>query len=181
MYQKYSVLILMLLTSCTSLQEVNCHSKTNPQPYSFPNTFVKADDFSDYQNSNPTVSLPLEIFTWRSHTASYPISKAGTVGRFVWQDECLLFVTYRSKELITPIFYMDSLLDYKINPNGKDALVFSWSTVDLNDWYYTPAIPEPKDNARKTWLVQRGKDTCLMDKVIYLNDLGVEPDIRNLD
>lgn len=179
MYQKCLVLILMLLTSCTSLQEVNNNAKTNQKFYTFANTFVKKDDFSNYSNSNPFVSLPIEVFTWRSHTASLPISKMGTIGRFVWKDDCLLFSPYLNNELITPIFYIDSLVDYKINPNGKDMLIASGQSIDLNEWYYMLATSEPKDNARKTWLVQRGKDNCLMDKVIYLNQSIIEPDIRD--
>lgn len=174
---KLAFLISVLgIGACTSVQ----NSKPIP-PTTYPvvETIINEYNLPEYKRPENFISLPIEVFTWypKGTTLSVLIKEAGTLGALVWRDNCLLFSPYKKDYLVTPIFWANSVVDYKINGNGNDELVHHFGKhIHLNEWYYTPAVPIPKENLDESGLIYRGKDNCLMDKVIYLNQHIFESD-----
>lgn len=172
---KLGVIFLLLATmaGCVSIKP---QTKTPHIDYPVFLETADKDGLSVFQLPKHYIALPIRLFTWYPNGVSAVQTLAqdvGIMGEFIWHDDCLLFQVVQTNqvaqigELITPIFWVNSIKDYQVN--GKSLLIrHDDKEIELNVPYHIDVNPEPKQNNRTDWIVQRGKDNCLMDKVVYL-------------
>lgn len=166
---------LLLLTACHTTKPTKLKP---PTIYPVFQTAINSYGIEEYKRPEHFISLPIEIFTWypKGTTLILPIKNTGTMGALVWRDNCLLFSPYKKDYLVTPIFWANSIVDYKINGNGNDELInHLGNPIYLNEWYYTLSTPIPTQNIDTKEFIGHGNAKCLMDKVIYLNHQIFEP------
>lgn len=155
---------------------MGCHThiihthEASPPIYSVLETTSSDVVGDDYKLPSHIRTLPISPFTWypEGSTLVLPIGLDGVMGRFVWQNSCLLFKPDDFDGFVTPIFWVNSIKDYQINDNQEFLILHNDKIIHLNHEYHIESLIEPKQNPRTKRIIQRGQDKCLMDKVIYL-------------
>lgn len=170
------VLIGFVLGGCTALQ--SNHQKignlteriiTPIQANTYSTFETKRGKYgiADYKLPKVIRPLPIEIYTWYpiGTTLFLPIENMSIKGRFVWHDECLLLENQENNELVTPIFWVNSLKEYQAN-----SMIISHTNriIPLNQWHYIDTTPQSIQSEHSGWLVSRGQEKCLKDKIIFL-------------
>lgn len=166
--QKLALTMLILfLMGCTTTTK----QPTEPITYSVLETTPNELMGNDYKLPSHIRTLPIGLFTWypKGSTIHILYGTIGITGRFVWLDDCLLFNVDNTSELITPIFWVNSIKDYQIYGNQGFLKLYNNQTIYLNYPYHIKSEIEPKQNLRTEQIIQKGQDKCLMDKVIYLD------------
>lgn len=165
--QKLTLMMLVLfLFGCTTTTKQSAKPITYSVLETTPNELVG----NDYKLPSHIRTLPIGLFTWypQGSTLVPPIGLDGIIGRFVWLDDCLLFNVDSTAELITPIFWVNSIKNYKIYDNQGFLTLHNNQIIYLNHQYHINSQVEPKQNPRTEQIIQQGQNKCLMDKVIYL-------------
>lgn len=115
---KMKITYLVWLT----LPLIGCHThithnhEASPPIYSVLETTPSDVVGDDYKLPSHIRTLPISPFTWypEGSTLVLPIGLDGVVGRFVWQNNCLLFKPDDFDGFVTPIFWVNSIKDYQI-------------------------------------------------------------------
>lgn len=166
--QKLSLIMLALfLIGCINTAK----QPTEPITYSVLETTPSDIVGNDYKLPSHIRTLPIGLFTWypQGSTIHTLDGTIGTTGRFVWLNDCLLFNVDNTEELITPIFWVNSIKDYQIYGNQGLLTSHKNQIIYLNHQYHINSQVEPKQNPRTKQVIQQGQDKCLMNNVIYLD------------
>lgn len=161
-----STMFVLFLIGCTTTTK----QPTKPITYSVLETTPNELMGNDYKLPSHIRTLPIGLFTWypQGSTLVLPIGLDGIIGRFVWLNDCLLFNVDSTKELITPIFWVNTIKDYQFYGNQGFLTLHNDKIIFLNHQYHIESEIDSKHNHTER-IIQRGQDKCLMDKVIYLD------------
>lgn len=160
------ITLVLFLFGCTTTTK----QPTEPITYSVLETTPNELMGNDYKLPGHIRTLPIPLFTWYPQGSTIHTLDGVTAitGRFVWLDGCLLFNIDNTAELITPIFWVNTIKDYQTYGNQGFLTLHNDQIVYLNHQYPIKSPIEPNQNSRTKQIIQRGQDKCLMDNVIYL-------------
>ncbi len=160
------ITLVLFLFGCTATTK----QPTEPITYSVLETTPNELMGDDYKLPSHIRTLPIPLFTWypQGSTIHILVGVIGTTGQFVWFDDCLLFNVDSTKELITPIFWVNTIKDYQFYGNQGFLTLHNDQVVYLNHQYHIESPIDSKQNLRTEQIIQYGQNKCLMDNVIYL-------------
>lgn len=159
-------MLVLFLFGCTTTTKQPAKSITYTVLETTPNELMG----NDYKLPSHIRTLPIPLFTWypQGSTIHTLDGIIGVTGRFVWLDDCLLFNVDNTAELITPIFWVNTIKDYQLYGNQGSLTLHNDQVVYLNHQYHIESPIDSKQNLRTEQIVQYGQNKCLMDNVIYL-------------
>lgn len=104
------------------------------------------------------------VFQWHFDGPIPMAMLNGTIGKLIWQDDCILFQVYRTNQIITPVFAKNSAVQYTNNALIQHSFQYP---IDFNHWHYFDGTIHSSKNY--PYFYKKAPEHCLMDTVIILN------------